>query len=207
MSEYDVTPEQLMSYVDGELDGADLEQVEAAVEGSPGLEAMAAGLVQIGDWVRAIEAVPGPNADRDASLTDRILDNIDAKQAPTAAAAQLRLVAGGTHGDERLDSSSKLVWGVAALSAAAAALALVLGGAPAQTSSPRAYVPVVVPAAAGSDNTASADDEPDREGDVAITAVDFGTSQGSIFVVSAGGTSTPVVWLTDDAASGGGTDL
>jgi hypothetical protein len=38
---------------------------------------------------------------------------------------------------------------------------------------------------------------------VAIEAVDFGDSVGTVFVVEAQGGVTPVVWLADDARAGG----
>ncbi len=37
----------------------------------------------------------------------------------------------------------------------------------------------------------------------AIESIDFGTRNGAIFMVSAGEETTPVVWMTDDAAEGG----
>ena len=38
---------------------------------------------------------------------------------------------------------------------------------------------------------------------VAIESVDFGSHSGTVFVVEAGGSATPVVWLADDAKAGG----
>jgi hypothetical protein len=38
---------------------------------------------------------------------------------------------------------------------------------------------------------------------VAIESVDFGSHPGTVFVVEAGGSATPVVWLADDAKAGG----
>jgi hypothetical protein len=38
---------------------------------------------------------------------------------------------------------------------------------------------------------------------VAIELVDFGSHPGTVFVVEAGGSTTPVVWLADDAKAGG----
>jgi hypothetical protein len=38
---------------------------------------------------------------------------------------------------------------------------------------------------------------------VAIESVDFGTHGGTVFVVEAGDSVTPVVWLADDAKAGG----
>jgi hypothetical protein len=38
---------------------------------------------------------------------------------------------------------------------------------------------------------------------VAIESVDFGSHSGTVFVVEASGSATPVVWLDDDAKAGG----
>jgi hypothetical protein len=38
---------------------------------------------------------------------------------------------------------------------------------------------------------------------VAIESVDFGTHAGTVFVLEAGDSVTPVVWLDDDARAGG----
>lgn len=182
--------ELLMRYYDGELPPGEAAEVERALAEHPEALAIVDGLAQLGDVVRAL-------GDGRAGSADAIADDVMARLDATPPLAAVPRAA---------TASRWTLPAVGVTLAAAAAAALWLSREPlpeplvaqAPTAQPAPLAPPAPPPEpvfAPEEDTLPA---------VAIEAVDFGTHNGAIFMVSAGQDATPVVWLTDDAESGDG---
>lgn len=203
------TEDRLMRYLDGESDAAEAAEVERWLGSSTEARALAAELQQVGDVVRTIAEQRGAPGD---GIADLVMARIEGE----TRGAQLRVVSapvpgvtGRAHGRARTLVGLVPAFGLAVAAAAAAVLFLrpaarptpvvvqepagsvapALVAAPAEPSAPVAAEPPVA-------------NEPGDEG-ASIEEVDFGASNGTIFMVPAGPEVTPVVWLMDDVPPSG----
>jgi anti-sigma factor RsiW len=185
--------ELLMRYVDGDLSPAEVEEVERRLESDPEAFAIVEGLDQLGDVVRALGEQRAEGA---GDIAGAVLGRIEAAERSVTEPSP----ASGTR-----PLPGWALPAVAAGLAAAAATAIWLAT-PTEAPLPVARsMPTVQPAGpAESRPGPTAAPEDDVAPAAAIEAVDFGSHNGAIFVVSAGNEATPVVWLTDDVAEGGG---
>jgi hypothetical protein len=173
---------RLMRYHDGELDDAERVIAERHILRDPAARAELAGLSLLGDVLRltadgrSLAAAPAPAAPRSGKPGGC------GKDPPQRARR---------HG---------LVWSGALAAAAASALLLASTDARSPAS---AHLPVSrstsVPAC---DEVPGADPVAGPDG-ASIELVDFGAHGGSIFVISSGAASTPVVWLPDEPQGSG----
>jgi hypothetical protein len=185
-----------MRYYDGELSEEEAAELERTLDGQSAR--VVAGLDQLGSVLRAVSERDSEAA---GDIAGSVLERIAADEAqPAPAAVAIRPAA-------RWVAPAA----VAAL-ALAASVALYLGSgqeppSPVARTASRATLPAepvqtVAPVVAPPQPEAPAVEEEDVPPAVAIEAVDFGSHNGAIFMVSAGAEAeaTPVVWLTDDAA-------
>jgi anti-sigma factor RsiW len=183
-----VTQRKLMQYHDGELDALPAQKLEHELAWNTAKRRYLETLDAIGEGVR--DATRRTTAARE--LTDQIMARVAAEGFTPKSLASTGL--------PRPPVSSRLSWrrkitvalgvGLGSTAAlAAGALFWLSVGMPSETeahvtSTPRALEQPPV-----------TDD--DSAGGVAIESVDFGMGGGSIFMVQAGQTPTPVVWLTE----------
>jgi hypothetical protein len=182
-----------MRYYDGELSEEEAAELERTLDGQSAR--VVAGLDQLGSVLRAVSERRSEAA---GDIAGSVLERIAADEAqPAPAAVAIRPAA-------RWVAPAA----VAAL-ALAASVALYLGSgqeppSPVARTASRATLPAepVAPVVAPPQPEAPTAEEEDVPPAVAIEAVDFGSHNGAIFMVSAGAEAeaTPVVWLTDDAA-------
>lgn len=184
--------EQLMQYLDGELEEAEAKEMERLLAESAEARALFSDLEEVGSTVRAIGM---DRAHAVGDLTDAIMSRVSKEAGP-----------GGGAGDVK----SRVVpmaryWAPAAALAMAAAAAWAVYLRPVRTSVPvlpstvlptLAVAPTLTPPVAA---TEEAEEEPGAE----IESVDFGARNGTIFMVATGPQVTPVVWLMDENATGG----
>ena len=204
-----IDPKLLSRYYDGELSSWEEEDLRARLEGDERAVALLASWDDLGASLCAwAESKAGHRADIAQAVVDRIHER-----------PQLRLIAGGKADKiqpatppvseaARRRERFNLRWAAVGFFATAAAASLLLiQAAPSKERLPsasRAVVDVVSTAAAQVGLTVPERAlEPvaaDAEASIgsAIEAVEFGAHSGSIFMVSAGSTATPVVWLTDE---------
>jgi negative regulator of sigma E activity len=176
-----------MRYLDGDTDAVETAEVEAWLASSPEARTLHGDLGQVGDAVRAVAGDQGIRAD---GIADRVMARLEAEPA--------------RRGRRWLALAPAL--GLAA--AAAAAVVLYLRPPtplePAGAGSALAVVgpSALLPPAAVAPVVATAVAEAEPEPGASIESVDFGASQGTIFMVSSGpeasGPETPVIWLMDD---------
>ncbi len=175
----------LMQLYDEELPPERIAELEAELSEQD--QAVIDGLDQLSEVVRMWGSERGAEG---ASIADDVMARLDEERLasePTPPPA-------ATHR-----------WGVVAAAlamAAAAALALNLARAPKPEA---ARAPVVAPSPAPVEAASAPSAVAESEGSTpaAIESIDFGSQNGAIFMVPAGTETTPVVWLTDDAAEGG----
>ena len=178
--------ELLMRLHDDELSDEELAELEQRLDAED--RAKLDGLAQVGDFVRALGSKDEAAAD---DIADAVMARIDAGEA------------------SRLGEPKASRWTLPAVGltlAAAAALALWVSREPpppAPVAQPLPTAPaVVVRRDPAPEPISTPEDEISPA--VAIEAVDFGSHNGAIFMVSAGDeATTPVVWLTDDAIESG----
>jgi hypothetical protein len=157
------------------------------------------GLSQLSEMVRAhAETQRGGLGIADAVMAR--LDGVRVKDATT-----LRAVPGGRADADRA-RPGKLLLGISAALAAAAAVAMFAGRMP--TPAPTAVAhhdptAVAPPLPAPSLAPAAAPVVEEGELTAAIESIEFGSTSGAIFMVSAGTETTPVVWLNDETAEPG----
>jgi len=177
--------ELLMRLYDGEL--ADEEAAELQASLGPEDEGVLGGLDQLGDLVRAL----GERGDGAADgVADAVMARIDSGEASPL-------------GEPK--PSRWTLPAVAATLAAAAALAVWMSREPPPAepvAQPLRTAPAVVAQKPGPEPISQPEEETLPA--VMIEAVDFGSHNGAIFMVSVGDeATTPVVWLTDDAGESG----
>lgn len=200
------TDQQLMRLHDGELDPDERASVETALATDARARDVVAGLEQIGDVVRAVVE----RTDAPSDLVDDVMARIDAEQQGGRAPDRegLRVLEGGARGGATPTASPPgrgariaAAGGAFAAAAAAAVVMALSGGATSTAVGSRPALPATAqPAVAPSAPVVGTSAEEDSSS-AAIESIDFGGSNGSIFMVSAGDVTTPVVWVSDDLAA------
>lgn len=170
-----------MAWRDGELDADETARFEADLARDPELVAI----------VRALDRL-------DAELVPVLAARVQAApdlSGPILARVRAEPVRPG------MSRLARVIPLAAAGLAAAAAAAFALRAPEPSQHAPIASVSqgVAVSAAPEPVAVAQADDDPG----VAIESVDFGSGEGTIFMVSEGESDTPVVWLNDDGPGSG----
>ncbi len=205
MSKSTVSDQDLMRWLDGELEPERSDQVEAELDQSERARAVVATLLEVRAQVQGL-------AERQAgmSLADDIANSTMARIAAEDAAAAKpteligRVPALAANSGRRVPS---IIYAFGGLAAAAAAALIVwsIGGVDVAPPSP---VAIAAPSAVESSTgaaVASADVPPaddDPEPSVSVDAVDFGARTGTIFYVPADTGTTTIVWLSDDESGG-----
>jgi hypothetical protein len=168
---------------DKDVDDEQARHVRALLAKDPRSAARFARLGLLGELVREVEA----GRDLPADFTDRVMDRVAASGVVPRARAGRRVFAGAMAGS--------------ALALAAAALLWVSNQAPSDAPSLAPRKSEVMASASPNPSVEPAEpvllaavDAPP----VAIESVDFGATQGAIFLVSAGATDTMVVWTMDE---------
>ncbi|MEZ4373435.1 MAG: hypothetical protein R3B07_21615 [Polyangiaceae bacterium] len=178
----------LMLLHDGELDGDAEAQILEALDADLEAQAQLAGLEQLGDFLREAH---GTAVEPDfTSIADSVMERLDEPALRSTGSKRVPAPVQRERG-----------WVVAVgvtLAAAAAGILWLKSSHPVEPVPPVASLarPAVPQAPSTPGPKPVAEEEP-----VAIVSVDFGGSDGTIFVV--GDESTPVVWLADDAVPAG----
>lgn len=182
-----VTRRGVMQYHDGELDSRSAQQVEQRLAWDAQHRAYLGALDAIGDGVRDASRQGTPPLD----LTDQIMARVARERSPTKQP---------TGGRARLLVSSPTTWG----RKITLALGVGLGSTAALAAGALFWLSAEMPSNSEAEVTVTArafERPPATDADsalgVAIESVDFGMGGGSIFMVQAGQTPTPVVWLTE----------
>lgn len=221
------TDQELMLYADGELGDERLAEVETHLAGDETAQRKLWGLRVTGDLVReaaselstadsiADAVMMKIGADSKSNGARSVQGSRSSKQAEVIPIGERRPAALGKVAAKRAaNDSSRSIWTLTAVAAAAAAGMMIWGrmaGEP-TIEGPRAQsttsaVEPAVPAEAPRPLAAEAP-TPDGELEmgVEVAAVDFGARTGTIFYVSgdqgASSPTTTVVWLADDVAGG-----
>lgn len=172
-------PEELVErYYDGEADEAEAERARELIAADGASRAHFERLALLGSLVREAESGRRPPAD----FTDRVMAKV-AAEAPPA---------------RRKRAAALATTAASALALAAVAILWLRVPPPPGAGTelaPRTELPVPVGAPSLAEASLA---EPVIEPPVAIESVDFGPTQGAIFLVSAGVTDTMVVWTLDD---------
>ncbi len=202
-----ITDRALMRYFDDELDGEELEALEAALAARDAARDKLAGLGLVRDILR--EQVDGDT--RGDGIADAVMASIDRNSdVPAAPRDELPMHKAPVTAAPANDNGRTL-WTLAAAAAAVAAGLFVWGSAGPDpdpvAARPRAAIEAPAPAepapetlgetaSAPSSAGASARDDEDA---VEIAQLDFGAHSGSIFQVDTENTGvhTAVVWVTD----------
>lgn len=187
-----------MLHYDGELDPARAREVERLLASDPKARRLLADLERMGSLLREAEAAEPKRAD----LTSAILDRVFAPSAPDAEPKLTEHAALVPKTPRRA-----LAWAFGSV-ALAAALALVLSREPAPLERAKAPAPARAAEPSVSGNKAPNLESETSEESVAVETVDFGSSQGAIFLVPSATSPMLVVWTLDDEADKGrGVDL
>lgn len=185
--------EQLMQYLDGELDGPAAREVERLLAQSAEARALLSDFEEVGSSVRAI------GLDRARALgdvTEAVMARVSEDMGPASGAPMASRVI-----------PMARYWAPAAALAMAAAAAGALYfrpvrapvPAPARVLPTLAVAPTIASSVVAADESTPGEEEPGAE----IESVDFGAHNGTIFMVATGPQVTPVVWLMDENAPGG----
>lgn len=177
---------RLMQLHDGELSAAEAATLERALADDPVASAELEGLAQLGGFLRQFGELQGEAA---GDLTAAVMERLE-REGPRSAVSSRRPSALGP----------RVPWrGIAAVVGGLAFAATV-----AMLWSPAAVAPVREPVAVASlpllpaGPTVSSPTALEPGPEVTIEAVDFGTGNGTIFMVSSGEAGvTPVVWVMD----------
>jgi hypothetical protein len=168
---------------DGAVDDEQARDAQALLAKEPRAAARLERLRLLGELVREVEAARNLPAD----FTDRVMDRVAASGVVPRVRPRARVFAGAMAGSGLALAAAVLLW--------------------LSNQAPR-EAPSLAPR--GPEVTASAWPEPSVESadavalaavdapPVSIESVDFGTTQGAIFLVSAGATDTMVVWTMDE---------
>jgi negative regulator of sigma E activity len=183
-----------MRYIDGDVDAEEAELVERWLAESAEARALRSDLETIGMGVRAI-------ADARSTAADSIADSVMARVANEGPVSRTRVRAVPVASTKKVRRIGAAVPAIGLAMAAAAAVIVYLRPHPSPVSAvrdrPSAAVnpePFSMTSSSGPAELAVA--EP--ESGASIESVDFGAQNGTIFIVSSGPQSTPVVWLMDD---------
>jgi anti-sigma factor RsiW len=194
------TAHELMMLADGELAPERRAEVEAWLSKSDVTAAAESveAIRQVGDFVRSY----AESTTRQFDVAEEVMARIataDAGQSgsSTASGTNVRRLA-------RRRSRAGAFLGFASFAIAAAAAAVVWLSSrhsAVDAGKPRAALSAVgIPLSPDPESQESGVEDP---GGASILAVDFGTQNGSIFMVNAGHDVTPVVWLLDDSGESG----
>ncbi len=206
MSGLPVTDQDLMLYVDGELDAQRVADVEAELARSPRARELVASIQHAGALVRAHADERASAAGADG-IADLVMSRIDAETAANVVPLPDRSHSPRSAGVRQPSSRSGLWYAVGGLAAAAAA-ALVVWRLVGADLTPQALNPphpsVEPPSPAGPEvaSARSAVPDADQEPSVSVDAVDFGARTGTIFYVPADKGTTTIVWLSDEESGG-----
>jgi len=208
---------RLMQLYDGELQGEEATAAERQLAQSAEWRAVYDGLAQVGDTVRLLVDARAARAD---GIAHGVMQQISAERAARRAPAPLRVVEGGGSGRSAAQPPGRLVDGlgrgrrvVGALAAVAASAVLLFRLAPSPQEA-RSGVRLAVnapgsraqPLPSGASTPAAETIWADEfVPGASIESVDFGTRNGTVFMISAGEYAIPVVWLVDEPALGEGT--
>jgi negative regulator of sigma E activity len=182
-----------MRYMDGEADAEEVELVERWLTESAEARALLRDLESIGGGVRAIAEERGARVD---SIADSVMARV-LNEGPVSRTRIRAAPAQSAKKDRRIVAALPAI-GLALAAAAAVVVYLrpptssesAVSGKPSaalapEPFSPMSSVPVELAVA-------------DPESGASIESVDFGAQNGTIFIVTSGPESTPVVWLMDD---------
>ena len=195
-----VSRQLLMRYHDGAVSEEEAAAVEEALEHEPALLEELEAYAELGSFVRTWGKARSEHA---SDIADSVMERIDALAAPVLAplpriapvhslwprvATWLSLGAAIAAGSVLVVRSWSAPPGMPRGSHAAGA-----GDNTAALVTPSAAAPRVAPP----DVSAALEEEP-KEPPATIESVDFGKTNGTVFVVSTDSADTPVVWMPDD---------
>lgn len=199
--------EQLMQLHDDELAPEQLAALEKRVAEDPEAAGVLRGLEQVGQALRGVAEEQGTGAEQ---IADLVMARIDAEDGERSAEPGSDAGARVLPLSRRWRHTVPTVAGVLALAAAAVLVARsgALARHPAVEGPPHTSAHLVAQARSAAPKAPVAEPAPapaeaDGAPSVAIETVDFGSHDGTIFMVSAGDDATPVVWLTDEPAETG----
>jgi negative regulator of sigma E activity len=175
-------PDWIDRLYDGDVDDEQAKQARDRLTAEPRAAARFERLQLIGSLVREVEA----ERELPADFTERVMERLE----PGRSQRPLRI--------SRLYPALAAAAGSLAL---AAAVVLWVSGQSARGPSSSAGRVLSVPSylpSSGSAEEALAHDAPGEPPTVTVASVDFGATQGAIFLVSAGVTDTMVVWTLDE---------
>jgi len=189
-----VSRKLLMRYHDGAVSEEEAVTVEEALEQDPALLEELEAYSELGSFVRAWGEV---RSESELDIADSVMERIQALEAP---AYRPRIAP--VH-----SIWPRVATWVSVGAAIAAGSVLVVRSWSAPPGMPRGghaagaadQAAVVAPSAAVSppDVSAALEDEP-KEPPATIESVDFGKTNGTVFVVSTDSADTPVIWMPDD---------
>lgn len=180
-----MSPEQrrLMELHDGELEPGSKEALEAEVRDNPAAQAELRGLVLLGDLVREVASSRAAPPD----LADAILARTAGAPVPARRSLPGR-------------RWPRLAAPAAGMLALAAAAVLVINSSQKAERTSQAMSVASAPALKPAASVAlAARPSEGVEAGVSIQSVDFGSTQGAIFLVPGGQSETMVVWTLEDA--------
>jgi hypothetical protein len=198
MSEREKDVHRFMAFHDGELDPELRAAVRAELERDPSAQGELASLALVGELVREVHA----RRAKDVDLTDSILARVHA-ETPRVHAETPRVEPPRVRSrPARLEVPATRRWERFAPAGAALALAAMIA---LFVTSYRATLPepprgTAAPAGSPRPIVASIENLPSeaREIGVSIQSVDFGSTQGAIFMVPGGESDTMVVWTLEE---------
>lgn len=171
-------PEELVErYYDGEAGEAEAERVRELLASDAKSREQFERLGLIGSLVREAEGGRRPKAD----FTDRLMERLAAEAPPV-----------------RRKRAAAFAAATASTLALAALVTLWMRVKPPSAVDSSSVAQISAPSSAPSPGEVSATEPGVEPPPVAIESVDFGSTQGAIFLVSAGVTDTMVVWTLDE---------
>jgi anti-sigma factor RsiW len=194
-----VSRELIMRYHDGAVSEEEAIAVEEALEHDPALLEELEAYSELGSFVRAWGEA---RSEQQIDIADSVMDRIQALEAPAPRIAPVHSI------------WPRLATWVSLGAAIAAGSVLVVRSWSAPPGMPRgshpavsadqaalappsaATAPDVPPAVTPPDVSAALEEEPKEP--ATIESVDFGQTNGTVFVVSTDSADTPVVWMPDD---------
>jgi hypothetical protein len=187
-----VTRELLMRYHDGAVTEEEAVLVEEALEHEPALVEELEAYSELGSFVRAWGEV---RSESQVDIADSVMSAIEAMAPPLPRVATVHSIW------PRLATWVSVGAAIAAGSVLVArswsAPPVVPHGSPAVAPGDQAGLDVPSTAVAPPDVSAALEEEP-KEPAATIESVDFGKTNGTVFVVSTDSAETPVIWMPDD---------
>jgi anti-sigma factor RsiW len=190
-----VSRELLMRYHDGAVSEAEANEVEEALEHEPALLEELEAYSELGSFVRAWGEA---RSEHEIDIADSVMAKIQALEPPPSPAVRVATV----H-----SIWPRVATWVSLGAAIAAGSVLVVRswsappgmprGAHAAGTGDQAALAAPSAAVAPPDVSAALEEEP-KEPPATIESVDFGKTNGTVFVVSTDSADTPVIWMPDD---------